>query len=143
MKIINQPAALKSLMKSKHFPIEDDSVTQNWQLFVVRSLVFTGFFPILRRHLQNPPFSHNLLGFIQRDLEWNHQLEKQSRSILQQLNYLFPVGFKLQQFLLKIQSRPIEATLFALRKSERKSPPVLNLDKGGMITFEMTIFTIL
>lgn len=64
MKIINQPVVLKSLMKSKHFPTEDDSVTQNWQLSVVRSLVFTGPFPILRRHLQNPTFSHNLLGLI-------------------------------------------------------------------------------
>ena len=64
MKIINQLAVLKSLMKYKHLPTEDDSVTQNWQLFVVRSLVFTGFCPILRRHLETPPFSYDLLGFI-------------------------------------------------------------------------------
>lgn len=46
---LNQPAVLKNLMKSKHFPIEGDSVTQNWQFYVVRSSVFTGLVSIFNK----------------------------------------------------------------------------------------------
>lgn len=42
MKIIKQPAVLKSLVKSKHFPADDDSAAQDWQVAVLRSLAFIG-----------------------------------------------------------------------------------------------------
>jgi hypothetical protein len=106
MKIMYQPVVLKSLMKSKHFPMEDDSVTRYWQLFVLRSLVFVGLFPFLRRHWQNLLFVHNP-GFIYRELDLSHQLEKYSRRILQLLNFPFLMDVKLWLFLFKIQTVPV------------------------------------
>lgn len=103
MKIINPPEVLKNLVKSKHVPTEDDSVTQDWQVAALRSLVFIGLATILRWCLQSLPLCHRL-GCIYRDLDLTHQLEKYSRGIPQWLNYSFPMGANLGLFPLKMET---------------------------------------
>lgn len=119
MEIINQPEVLKTLEELKHVPTLDDSVTQDWQVVVLRSLVFIGLATILRRCLQNLPFCHQL-GCIYRDLDLTHQLEKYSREIPQCLNYSFPMGANLWLFSLKMETR--QKACFCFKKEWEGKP---------------------
>lgn len=120
MEIIKRPEVLKTLVEFKHVPTLDDSETQDWQVAVLRSLVFIGLATILRRRLQNLPFCHRL-GCIYRDLDLTHQLEKYSREIPQCLNYSFLTVLTYGCFHLKW--RPDKKLAFVSRKSGKESPP--------------------